>query len=162
LFHVAADRAFRQPQFLRDGHVAQAVQLAVEEGGLDDLWQAIDGTVDGDQRFDQQQLFFGRGGQRFGQQGQALDIGQLELAPPMTIENQSPGDGRQIRTRLFDAVGINPRRQQLAKGVGGGVLGVRVIAQALLDMLQQPAVMVAEKEAQLAGRRGLHRSAFQM
>ena len=76
----------------------------------------------------------------------------------MTIKNQPSGNGRQISTWLFDAVGINPRRQQLAKGIGGGVLGVRVIAQALLDMLQQPAVVVAEKEAQLAGRRGLHRS----
>jgi hypothetical protein len=37
-----------------------------------------------------------------------------------------------------------------------------VIAQAPLNMLQQPAMMVAEKEAQLAGRRRLHRSAFQM
>jgi hypothetical protein len=37
-----------------------------------------------------------------------------------------------------------------------------MIAQAALDMLQQPTVMIAEKETQLAARRGLHRSAFQM
>jgi hypothetical protein len=63
---------------------------------------------------------------------------------------------------LFDAVGVYAGCQHLAKRIGGGVLSVRVIAQAPLDMLQQPTMMVAEKEAQLAGLRRLHRLAFQM
>jgi hypothetical protein len=37
-----------------------------------------------------------------------------------------------------------------------------MIAQPSLDMLQQPTVMIAEKVAQLAGRRRLHRWTFQM
>jgi hypothetical protein len=80
----------------------------------------------------------------------------------MTIKDQASGNGREVSARLFDAVRVYPGSQHLAKRIGGGVLSVRVIAQSPLDMLQQPAMMVAEKEAQLAGRRRLHRLVFQM
>jgi hypothetical protein len=80
----------------------------------------------------------------------------------MPIENEPSGDGREVGAGLFDAVGIDPGHQHLAKRIGGSVLGVRMIAQPSLDMLQQPTVMIAEKVAQLAGRRRLHRWIFQM
>jgi len=51
---------------------------------------------------------------------------------------------------LLDAVGVDPRGEHLAERIGGGVFGIGVITHAMLDMLQQPPVMVIEKEAQLA------------
>ncbi|MNF77099.1 hypothetical protein D3C84_592370 [compost metagenome] len=80
----------------------------------------------------------------------------------MTVKDQPASDGRQVGTGLVDAVGVYARREQLAKRIGGGVLGIRVIAQPSLNMLQQPTVMIAEKITQLAGRRRLHRIHFQM
>jgi hypothetical protein len=37
-----------------------------------------------------------------------------------------------------------------------------MIAQMPVNMLQQPTVMIAEEKSQLAGRKRVHRSAFQM
>jgi hypothetical protein len=80
----------------------------------------------------------------------------------MTVKDQPASNGRKVSTRLFDAVGIDTSRQHLAKRIGGGVLCIRVIAQVPMDMLQQPTMMIAEKESQLTGRRRLHWSTFQM
>ncbi|MCY1433639.1 hypothetical protein D9M71_496750 [compost metagenome] len=78
----------------------------------------------------------------------------------MAIEDQPAGDGRQIGARLLDARRIDLGGEHLAEGLGGGVFGVGAVAQALVDVLQEPTVVVAEKEAQLAGGGGWHRLAF--
>jgi hypothetical protein len=41
----------------------------------------------------------------------AVIEGSCELAPRVSIEDQSAGDGRQIGAWLFDAVGVYTRRQ---------------------------------------------------
>ena len=157
LFHVAADGTLGQLQLAGDLDVAHAIELAVEEGGLDDCRQAIEHLVNGQQGFDQEQLLFGRRGDLFGQQGQAFEVGMFQLTAAVAVEDQPSGDGREVGAWLPDAVRIDPRPEHLAERFGRSVFGIGAIAQAPVDVLEQPAVMVAEKEAQLAGRGAVQR-----
>ena len=99
---------------------------------------------------DQLQLVFGGGRQGFGGSGQALQVGGFQTAAAVAIKNQPACNGREIGPGLLDAVGVDPGGEHLAEGIGGGVFGIGMVTHAMLDMLQQPTVMVVEKEAQLA------------
>ncbi|MCY1434780.1 hypothetical protein D9M71_508500 [compost metagenome] len=72
----------------------------------------------------------------------------------MPVEDQPAGDGGEVGARLFDGGRVDARGEQLAEGLRRGVLGVRPVAQLPLHVLEQPAVMVAEEEAELDGGHG--------
>lgn len=59
------------------------------------------------------------------------------------------GSGGKKGTLLFKAFRVDTGSEQLAEGFCGGVFGVGVIAQLALDVLQQPAVVVAEEKTSL-------------
>ncbi|MBK4995880.1 hypothetical protein IAE39_004054 [Pseudomonas sp. S37] len=80
-----------------------------------------------------------------------FQVGLFELSAAMAVEDQPAGDDRQVGARLLDGVRVDPCAEHLAERFGGGVFGIGVVTQAFVDVLEQPAMVVAEEEAQFSG-----------
>lgn len=108
--------------------VAQAIELAQQQGLARLGWQAVQGGVDLDQGLDGQGAGFFIGGTGFGQQGQGLQVGGFDLAAAVEVDDQAVGDLGQVPPGFAGGREL-ALAHELQVDVVGQVGGVECVAQ---------------------------------
>ncbi|MDT4864535.1 hypothetical protein FQZ97_992990 [compost metagenome] len=137
-----------------DLRIGQAFQLRQQESRAHLVRQSVEQGIDLHQGLQQRVAHLGARHLGFGQAGQCLQIGTFQLLAPVVVDQQAAGDGRQVGARLANdgqfAAGEYPQ-----KGVVGQVSGIAGAAQATLQQLPQPGVMLAVEAMHVAGLIGV-------